>query len=62
MAGGDESKKNKPPKDGQKPEDEEPDIDNLMNDLKGDIERIYKYLEGKKDTDAETKKPPISML
>lgn len=45
MAGGEELKKKKPPKDGVKPEDEEPDIDYLMNDLNVDIERIYRYLE-----------------
>ena len=47
MSGDDQPvKKKAPPKDGVKPEDEEPDIDALMADIRVDIERIYKYLEG----------------
>ena len=43
-AGGDDTKKKK--KQAEKGDDEEPDIEGLMNDLREDIERIYKYLEG----------------
>lgn len=61
MAGGEELKKKKVPKDAQKAEEEEPDIDFLMDDLRIEIERIYKYLEGNNATALEAK-PSIEIL
>jgi hypothetical protein len=61
MAGGEEQKKKKTPKDAAKAEEEEPDIDLLMSELRTDIERIHKYLEGNNAAALEAK-PSIEIL
>lgn len=45
-ASGEDQKKKKPPKDAAGAEEDEPDIEGLMAELRTHIEKIYKYLEG----------------
>lgn len=64
MAGGEEQKKKKPAKDAQKTEEDEPDIDFLMSDLRVDIEKIYRYLvlaDNEREASLDGK-PPIEIL